>query len=408
VIVRDGLAIDALYSATCGGHTENVEVIFPLKRASYLKGVVCIEAGAKGLGGGVATASFPGTLLARAIPGSPPLPPAAGVKFDASTLERALDELAEAAGIEVPDDRLASLERSEVHRFLGSTFDLAADSRLFVLEEELDYLVAEPPPSWTTNDRRLAAYMVKSGLAKRDATTPLTAAESASLVLELAVFLRRVELRRATFEDLAHGEIVVRDEDSEAHFRLSPSVLTFRELGGETRSMALELVAGDDLDLYRIDGELAAVVQHVDARGAAFDRTHKRSSWTRFKSDEELRKAVANRLPGFVFESFEILTRGVSGRVGKIRLHSTTGEKLEVDGLPVRWTLDVPDTFFTARRLTPKNGPAGWQFSGRGWGHGVGLCQTGAYGMARRGHDAVSIVQHYYSGTKVEAVQYLP
>ena len=137
---------------------------------------------------------------------------------------------------------------------------------------------------------------------------------------------------------------------------------------------------------------------------AAFDRAHKRGTWTRFKSDEELRKAVATRLPGFSFESFEILSRGVSGRVGKIRLDSTTGESLEVEGLPVRWTLDVPDTFFTARRLTPKSGPHGWQFAGRGWGHGVGLCQTGAYGMARRGHSAAAIVAHYYRGTTLETL----
>ena len=180
------------------------------------------------------------------------------------------------------------------------------------------------------------------------------------------------------------------------------------ELGGELRLEPLKLLPGDALDLYLFGGELVVVVQHVDPRGAAFDRAHKRGTWTRFKSDEELRKAVATRLPGFSFESFEILSRGVSGRVGKIRLDSTTGESLEVEGLPVRWTLDVPDTFFTARRLTPKSGPHGWQFAGRGWGHGVGLCQTGAVGMARRGHAAAAILQHYYRGARIERVESEP
>ena len=410
VIVRDGVAIDALYSATCGGHTENVEVIFPLKRAAYLRGVVCIEAGPKGLGGGVSTASFPEAILARAIPGVPSVIGGGGgaaARFEAATLERALEALAMSSGLEIPEDRLESLDRVEVHRFLGSVFDLAADSRLFVLSEELDYLVSEPPPSWSESDRRFAAFMVKSGLARSDASTPVTAAEAGQLLFQLAIFLHRIEHREMTFEDLANGELVARDGDAEAHFRLPPSLATFRELGGETRSTALELVAGDELDLYEVEGELVAVVQHVDPRGASFDRSHKRSSWTRFKSDEELRKAVASRLPGFVFKSFEILTRGVSGRVGKIRLYSETGEELEIEGLPVRWTLDVPDTFFTARRVTPKSGPSGWQFAGRGWGHGVGLCQTGAFGMARRGHDADSIVRHYYSGTAIQTVEYV-
>ena len=71
----------------------------------------------------------------------------------------------------------------------------------------------------------------------------------------------------------------------------------------------------------------------------------------------------------------------------------------------MRWTFDLPDTWFTARRLTPKNGSPGWQFTGRGWGHGVGLCQVGSFGMARRGHDYREILTHYYSGVRVERWQ---
>ncbi len=41
-------------------------------------------------------------------------------------------------------------------------------------------------------------------------------------------------------------------------------------------------------------------------------------------------------------------------------------------------------------------------FSGRGMGHGVGLCQWGAREMAQRGHDFVSILRHYYPGTSLE------
>ena len=41
-------------------------------------------------------------------------------------------------------------------------------------------------------------------------------------------------------------------------------------------------------------------------------------------------------------------------------------------------------------------------FAGKGWGHGVGLCQVGAYGMALRGADYREILSHYYSGTKIE------
>jgi stage II sporulation protein D len=39
------------------------------------------------------------------------------------------------------------------------------------------------------------------------------------------------------------------------------------------------------------------------------------------------------------------------------------------------------------------------RFSGRGYGHGVGMCQWGAKGMAERGHSARQIVEFYYPGT---------
>jgi stage II sporulation protein D len=44
-------------------------------------------------------------------------------------------------------------------------------------------------------------------------------------------------------------------------------------------------------------------------------------------------------------------------------------------------------------------GAATFVLSGRGWGHGVGMSQYGAYGYARRGTTSDEILQHYYPGT---------
>jgi stage II sporulation protein D len=40
-------------------------------------------------------------------------------------------------------------------------------------------------------------------------------------------------------------------------------------------------------------------------------------------------------------------------------------------------------------------------FQGVGWGHGVGMCQWGAYFMAKSGHTYIDILRHYYPGTEV-------
>jgi stage II sporulation protein D len=40
----------------------------------------------------------------------------------------------------------------------------------------------------------------------------------------------------------------------------------------------------------------------------------------------------------------------------------------------------------------------GFEAFGGGWGHGVGLCQTGAVGMAEKGATYDEILKHYYQG----------
>jgi SpoIID/LytB domain protein len=56
--------------------------------------------------------------------------------------------------------------------------------------------------------------------------------------------------------------------------------------------------------------------------------------------------------------------------------------------------------------LTPAAAPAADTFviKGRGFGHGIGMSQYGAYGFAKHGHDYERILGHYYKGTRVDQV----
>ncbi len=56
----------------------------------------------------------------------------------------------------------------------------------------------------------------------------------------------------------------------------------------------------------------------------------------------------------------------------------------------------LPSVFFEAEVLDGEV-----VFSGRGLGHGVGMCQWGAREMAQRGFDFCAILGHYYPGTKM-------
>ena len=394
VLVWNDELVDARYSSTCGGHTEDMRVVFPERDEPYLKGVPCLEAGVDRLAGDLPRGQpFPASLTRRLLPDSGAVGPVA--------LAARLEHLALLAGLPAPDDRLASLDRREVQRYVASLFDLALDARLFIAREDLPYLLDERPPDWTEADLRLAAYLMRSGLLSGELGQPLTAGEIEETLFQLAVFLRVLERRQVRYLSAVGGELQVRAGGAAEALPLPARLATFRDRGDRVVSAPLALLAGDRLTLHLAAGELVAVVQRVDADGVAFDRTSNRSTWTRFRSDAELVDLAAARYPGFELDRFELVSRGVSGRVGHLRLTDNAGETVDVRGLAVRWTLDLPDTLFTAKRLEPAGREPGWLFSGRGWGHGVGLCQVGAYGMGVRGHDYREILRHYYSGVRV-------
>ena len=48
------------------------------------------------------------------------------------------------------------------------------------------------------------------------------------------------------------------------------------------------------------------------------------------------------------------------------------------------------------------DGSGQFVFAGSGWGHGVGMSQYGAKGMADRGYTYTEILRHYYTGVTIE------
>ena len=53
-----------------------------------------------------------------------------------------------------------------------------------------------------------------------------------------------------------------------------------------------------------------------------------------------------------------------------------------------------------SRWMTLSSGPNAVVATGRGWGHGAGMVQWGAYGKARRGLSSTEILAHYYGGLR--------
>jgi stage II sporulation protein D len=98
---------------------------------------------------------------------------------------------------------------------------------------------------------------------------------------------------------------------------------------------------------------------------------------------------------------------GEFSRLTKIKLHGSTGKNDYLRAEDFRLAIDptgrkLRSTIFRIIQLSDK-----WAFfSGRGWGHGVGMCQCGAQGMAREGKYAEQILSYYYPNSKILKINY--
>ena len=98
--------------------------------------------------------------------------------------------------------------------------------------------------------------------------------------------------------------------------------------------------------------------------------------------------------------ALEDIERGPSGRIKYLRIVGS--KRSEVIGKELKIRRALSPSHLKSSAFSVERDPAGaFVLRGRGWGHGVGLCQIGAAVMAARGHDYRQILQHYYPGTDV-------
>ncbi len=93
------------------------------------------------------------------------------------------------------------------------------------------------------------------------------------------------------------------------------------------------------------------------------------------------------------------LERGDSGRIVRLKISGTKGELVVGKELAVRRALSESHLKSSNFEVT-KDGD-NFILDGRGWGHGVGLCQIGAAVMASKGYGYKEILKHYYRGAEI-------
>jgi stage II sporulation protein D len=101
-------------------------------------------------------------------------------------------------------------------------------------------------------------------------------------------------------------------------------------------------------------------------------------------------------------QSIEPVTFTSSGRVAELQIIHKNGTK-KISGVNFRKMIGYETIRSTLFRI--KEGDGSFIFYGRGSGHGVGLCQWGAKGMAEKGYSYIDILKYYYPGIKIKKIK---
>jgi len=403
-----GKPIQALFMANCGGHTTDVAHVFG-GDAPYLRAVPC----------------YPAKPLTLSY--------ASGVAVTAEGQQPWLSwELLRLASVALPPEWLSGgrLARAATYEDLAGPVQslqqrLALEARPLAREGHLILALArafgfqrivegqERPqdaayflPDSLPEDRLLAAFLTRRGVIPASAwgaQEPITLRQALQtlgrLWQELEPFTpgegsllldRQVRRKRGGPEPLALAPtLLLAEEGPDGSLRLVPKA---------------DIQVGDRLKwIPGEEGPVQVLVRRLDPDGAAWDRYNPTAHWRVEYTEADLLATVRKRinLPGIRDLKAEYNDQG---RVLDLTLIDTKGAPHRVRGMHIRGLLGLKDNVF--RWLTVGQGAKRrWIFYGRGWGHGLGMCQTGAYGMALEGATFQEVLQHYYPGMRLQRVE---
>ncbi len=344
--------INALYSSTCGGRTENVENIFD-EKLPYLVSTICEY-------------KHPDPL-----------------RFSASRV--------------VPDWRDAVLSIAgvsnftEARRFMG----LQGEGE----PESMDIRVLAPfirrnfyPQVRTDSDERF--------LAEQGILTPN---------VQLRDILFRLIDKKGAFE-WQQGVLVAWDgqvmkllvNGQPREFRLNADAPVYERVGDERMGIKDgSWIGGELIDFRAVEGAIQMLVYRINFANPAADRYSRLAIWQARRSKQELETALRPLNIGEL-RDIRVIERGPSERPVSTELIGARGRQV-VRALRLRNLLGLRDSLFYFDAERNASGELlGITFYGRGWGHGVGMCQVGAYGMALDGATYEQILKKYYAGIEIK------
>ncbi|MCA8914621.1 MAG: SpoIID/LytB domain-containing protein [Planctomycetes bacterium] len=157
---------------------------------------------------------------------------------------------------------------------------------------------------------------------------------------------------------------------------------------------------GHTVDPYTAFGIKETIEPLMGVDLGEFDKESPKATWNVTMSAAEVRARFIEKglSPSDVIR-IDAGETSESGHAITIKLYDRTGHHKIADAFVVRQALGLFSTNFSA----VKNGDE-WEFTGKGYGHGCGMCQWSARGMAKAGWDADRILHTMYPGSEIKTI----
>ncbi len=429
IATYNGEPINALYTSTCGGRTEDSENIFN-DGVPYLRGRECAVEGNGAFNQfTIKTSREPPDVhdeknvsLARDVA-------LLAVENFAFLRTRVSDSwlATDAAVVEVRSwlssvarlaHQIAPTVTEDVNRppafataLNGAVFGESRASTL-LNNADVDYFLAIRDANEVPAAHRAdVALMLRDGYLSVYSDASLRPQEPLSRGRALHTIVRILEARnllqaqKGTARPASGNRLILRSsKGKDQTFIVSADTFLFRQIGeGVYPVRSLVLVGGEPVTFHiGLGGEVDYLEVRPAANGAAADRFSPFSNWTKELSLGQVQARLGRAASGVgPIVDLRVATRGSSRRVTDLEVIGANGIA-HVRGGRIRSAIGLREQLFVIDRRFDESGRVvSFNFTGRGWGHGVGMCQVGAYGLARQGWSYEQILKAYYTGIEL-------
>jgi stage II sporulation protein D len=237
---------------------------------------------------------------------------------------------------------------------------------------------------------------------------PLSRARVLHAIARLLEARNLLQLQKANARPSSDGQVILRSaKGKDQPLRVNPDAFLFRYLGERAYAVSSVSLVGGEPVIYHLalNGQIDYLEVKPAPNGAAADRFSPFSNWTRRMTVGQVQARLARAAKGIgPIVDLRVVSRGSSHRVTDLEIVGTNGTA-HVRGGRIRSALGLREQLFVIDREYNESGRiTEFTFLGRGWGHGVGMCQVGAYGLAKQGWTAEHILKAYYSNIQLTRI----